>query len=84
MNKVFVWSGKTRSSQYGDFYTISVKLSDLESYVNEKGYVSLAINKRKQPDNYGNDLSVIINDYKPKTEVKKNEFGDDELDSLPF
>jgi hypothetical protein len=53
-------------------------LSELENYVNEKGYVSIVVNKRKQPDNYGNDLAVTINDYKPSEEkpvkTQKNEF----------
>jgi hypothetical protein len=55
-------------------------LSELENYVNEKGYVSIVVNKRKTPDNYGNDLAVTINDYKgqegQKSSVKtqKNEF----------
>ncbi len=90
MEKVYVWNGKVRSSQYGEFYTLSLKLSELENYVNEKGYVSIVVNKRKTPDNYGNDLAVTINDYKgqegQKSSVKtqKNEFWDDVLSSIPF
>lgn len=88
MEKVYVWNGKVRSSQYGEFYTLSLKLSELENYVNEKGYVSIVVNKRKTPDNYGNDLAVTINDYKGSEEksvkTQKNEFWDVLLDDLPF
>lgn len=88
MEKVYVWNGKVRSSQYGEFYTLSLKLSELENYTNEKGYVSIVVNKRKTPDNYGNDLAVTINDYKAPEEkivkTQKNEFWDDVLNSIPF
>lgn len=87
MEKVYVWNGKVRSSQYWEFYTLSLKLSELENYVNEKGYVSIVVNKRKTPDNYGNDLAVTINDYKASGEksvkTQKNEFWDDLL-WIPF
>lgn len=73
MEKVYCGNGKVRSSQYGEFYTLSLKLSELENYVNEKGYVSIVVNKRKTPDNYGNDLAVTINDYKG-WEGQKNDF----------
>ena len=73
MEKIYCWNWKVRTSTYGEFYTLSLKLSELESYVNEKGYVSIVVNKRKQPDNYGNDLAVTINDYKSQ-EWQKNDF----------
>ena len=87
MEKVYCGNGKVRTSQYGEFYTLSLKLSELKNYVNEKGYVSIVVNKRKQPDNYGNDLAVTINDYKATEEkpvkTQKNEFWDD-LSWIPF
>ena len=88
MEKIYVWNWKVRTSTYGEFYTLSLKLSELENYVNEKWYVSIVVNKRKQPDNYGNDLAVTINDYKPSEEkpakTQKNEFWDVLLSDLPF
>lgn len=90
MEKVYCGNGKVRSSQYWEFYTLSLKLSELENYVNEKGYVSIVVNKRKTPDNYGNDLAVTINDYKSQewqkqsVKTQKNEFWDVLLDDLPF
>lgn len=88
MEKIYCGNWKVRTSTYGEFYTLSLKLSELENYVNEKWYVSIVVNKRKQPDNYGNDLAVTINDYKPSEEkpvkTQKNEFWDDVLNSIPF
>jgi len=83
MDKVYVWSWKIRESQFWEFYTVWLKLEELEKYVNEKGYVNIIINKRKTPDNYWNDLSVAINSFKPKPkeEIKKelNEFWDKKI-----
>jgi len=73
--KVYVGNGKIRSSQYWEFYTLWLKVSELEKYVWDSGYVSLVVNKRKEADNYGNDLSVIINDYKPKADNNKSTWG---------
>ena len=86
--KIYVWNWRARESQYGEFYTLSLKLSELEMYVNEKWYVSLVVNRRKTPDQYGNDLSVAINDYKPK---EKNDVFDtipkeknSDINEIPF
>lgn len=88
MDKIYVWNGKTRSSQYGEFYTIWVKLEELEKYVWDSGYVNLVINKRKEPDNYGNDLTVTINDYKPENkEIKVTPMkwdNDISIEDIPF
>ena len=67
MDKIFCWSWKTRTSTYWEFYTLSLKLSELENYVSEKWYVSILVNKRKEADKFWNDLRVCINDYKPQT-----------------
>lgn len=86
MDKIFVWSGKIRSSQYWEFQTLSLKLEELEKYVSEKGYVSIIVNKRKTPDNYWNDLTVAINDYKPKEEIKTPPKKEEEIsiEDIPF
>lgn len=90
MKKIYCGSWKTRTSQYWDFYTVWLKLEELEKYVNDKGYVDIVINKRQAPDNYWNDLSVVISEYKPNQEQKKplkpqkNEFWDDIIEDIPF
>ena len=47
MAKIYVGNAKTRSSQYGEFLTWSVKLEELEKYVSEKWYVQIVLNKLK-------------------------------------
>lgn len=89
-DKIYCGSGKTRTGNFWEFYNISLKLSEIEMYTNEKGYINIVVNKRKQPDNYWNDLTVTINDYKPESkqpvETKLNEFWDKELsiEDIPF
>lgn len=80
MAKIYVGNAKTRTSQYGEFLTWSVKLEELEKYVNEKGYVSIVLNKLKEPDKFGNDYSIAINEFKP--EVKKEE--EISVEDIPF
>ncbi len=77
-DRIFCGNGKTMSGQYGEFYNLSLKLSELEKYVSDKGYVRVTVSKAKNTDQYGNDLSVCINDFKPKTTTPKS--VNDELD----
>jgi len=65
MSKIYCWNGKTRTSQYGEFQTLNLKMSELETYANN-WYVNIIVNKRQQEDNYWNDLTVTISQFKPK------------------
>ena len=90
--KIYCGSGKTKTGQYGDFYSVSICLSDLPkehitTAKNGKKYVNVVINKKRETDQYGKDLSVTVDTWKPepKTEPQKpsvNSF--DDSDNLPF
>lgn len=94
--KIYVGSGKTQSSQYGDFYKVSICLSDLpKEHITEakngKKYINLTVNKKREVDQYGNDLSVKVDTFKPDPSKKdqahtpKKEYAEPvEDDSLPF
>lgn len=87
--KVYVWNWKSRTSQYWEFFTLSLKLSELEKYTNEKWYVQIIVNKRKEVDQWWNDLTVAINDYKPKDSFdvipkEKEEKDNINIDEIPF
>lgn len=98
MEKIYVGSGKTRSGQYGEFYGISVCLDDLpDEHIttakNGKRYVNLTVNKKKEADQYGKDLSVQVDTWKPDTantpkeeqsHTPKKEYSNNEPDGLPF
>jgi hypothetical protein len=82
---IYVGSGKTQSGKYGEFFKISICLSDLpkeeiREATNKKKYINLVINKKQQPDQYGKDLSVQVDTWKP--EPKQEQVVKE--DSLPF
>ena len=62
---------------------ISLKLEDLKELVNEKGYINMTLNKRKEPGKFGETHFLTLNEYKKETK-KVNEFWDEILDSIPF
>jgi hypothetical protein len=83
---IYVGSGKTQSGKYGDFFKVSICLSDLpKEHITEakngKKYINLTINKKQQPDQYGKDLSVQIDMWKP--EPKKEIFSESNYHHIP-
>lgn len=73
--------GKGRGDAKYDKARISIDLGaipkeEIKEY-NGKKYIFLVVSKMKQPDNYGRDYTVYIDDYKPE---KKAEGGDE----IPF
>ncbi|MEY3420095.1 MAG: hypothetical protein RIR48_375, partial [Bacteroidota bacterium] len=66
--KIYCGSGQTKNDGW---QKISICLSDLpKEYIttakNGKKYISLNINKKKEADQYGKDLSVSVDTYKPQ------------------
>lgn len=93
--KIYVGSGKTQSSKYGDFYKVSICLSDLpKEHITEakngKKYINLTVNKKREVDQYGNDLSVQVDTWKPdptkkeQAHTSKKEYAEPVEDDLPF
>lgn len=92
---VFLGSGRKRSDSW---LTISVCLSDAEQFAKEykgKRYLSLNVNMKATPDQYGKDVQVTLDQYKKdetrspqqpaKIVIPSNDFkiNDDDGD-LPF
>lgn len=87
--KIYCGSGKTQQSQYGEFYKISICLSDLpKEHITEakngKKYINLTVNKKKEPDQYGKDLSVTVDTWKPESKQAQAPEPVQEPDGLPF
>lgn len=94
---VFLGSGRKRSDSW---LTISVCLSDAEQFANEfkgKKYLSLNVNIKSTPDQYGKDVQVTLDQYKKdekkspgmsqpaKIVIPSNDFNINEgEDDLPF
>ena len=86
-DKVFIGGGKKISGQYGDFRSVSICLSKIPSDAkfeyNGQEYVKLNISDKKEADQYGKDVSVSINDWKPDGQVTnttpKTTVSDDDM-----
>jgi hypothetical protein len=90
---IYVGSGKTQQGKYGDFFKVSICLSDLpKEFITEakngKKYINLAINKKQQPDQYGKDLSVQVDTWKPEPKQEpapvKAQPVQEDYSELPF
>lgn len=61
--KIYVGKGK----KVGKFnqIKIGIRVSDLEQHKNDKGYVNLIIQEMRETDKYGNEYTVVVDDWKP-------------------
>ena len=73
---IYAGGGKQVKGQYGTFRAITVNLSDLPKEhifeYNGKKYIKLNVSDKQEPDNYGKDVSVSINTWKPDREKGNN------------
>ena len=74
-NKIFCGSGK----EFGNYGTvnISVCLSDLpKEHITEgsngKKYMRLKLNRKREPDQYGNTHSLEVDTWKPEKKQEPN------------
>jgi len=66
--KIYVGGAKEMSGNFGSFHKISFKREDLELMIqnlNAKGYVNLNMNKRREPSQYGQTHSLVIDTWQP-------------------
>jgi hypothetical protein len=69
--KIYVGGATEKSGNFGSFHKISFKREDLElmmQNLNAKGYVNLNMNKRKEPSQYGQTHSLVIDTWEPSTQ----------------
>ena len=67
--KQYVGGAKEINGNFGDFHKISFSQHDLEllmQNLNEKGYVNLAMNRRREPSTYGQTHSLVIDTWQPQ------------------
>lgn len=84
---IFCGGGKKITTQYGDFRAVTLNLSDLPSEhifeYNGKKYVKLNVNDKKEADQYGKDVSVSVNTWKPEAQ-KAESNASQAANDLPF
>jgi len=89
---IYCGSGKTKNGKFGEFFSVSICLSDLPAEhittaKNGKKYISLNINRKKEADQYGKDLSIAVDTWKPdpaKASPAPAPVQDTSSDFLPF
>ena len=91
-DKIYVGGGKAIQTQYGTLLKLSFNKDDLDKLkanLNEKGWVNVNCNERKEVSQYGQTHSLVIDDWKPEAkegtqgkQVSNEETFDD--NSIPF
>jgi hypothetical protein len=73
------YCGKAKVKRFdngGEIYKIGIVANQLPA-PNEKGYINLCLQKMRQPDKYGNEYTVYVDDWKPAAATRNN-------DDVPF
>lgn len=60
-DRVYVGKGK-RVGKFGNI-KLGLKLEGVNP--NEKGYTNLIVSEMREPDKYGNEFTVYVDDYQP-------------------
>jgi len=87
MDKIYVGNGKEVETKFGPMLKLSFNKDDLKKLqdnLNEKGYVNLNVNKRKEESEFGSTHYMVVDNWKPEKKPEtKDESGITE-DDLPF
>jgi len=74
---IYCGGGKQVKGEYGTFRAITINLSDLPKEhifeYNDKKYIKLNISDKREPDQYGKDVSVSVNTWNPGESEKGQE-----------
>ena len=85
---IYAGSGKTVSGQYGEFFKVTICLSDLPKEhlfeYNGKKYVKLDISKKKETDQYGKNVKVQVDTWKPEVKTVEASLNPPIDNDLPF
>lgn len=71
--KIYVGGAKEINGNFGAFHRISFSKQDLETMMNnlnEKGYINLNMNKRREPSQYGQTHSLTVDTWKPNQQAQ--------------
>ena len=66
--KIYVGSGKAMNGNFGTFHKLNFSANDLETMkatLNAKGYITLNMNERKSPSQYGDTHSMTVDLWQP-------------------
>jgi len=85
---IYCGGGKQVKGEYGTFRAVTINLSNLPTeHIFEyegKKYVKLNISDKKEADQYGKDVSVSVNTWKPEQQSEAKEPVAQASNDLPF
>lgn len=73
--KIYVGGAKEINGNFGAFHRISFNKQDLETMLNNlnaKGYINLNMNKRREPSQYGQTHSLVVDTWMPNQNTQQN------------
>lgn len=87
--RIYVGSGKQITGQYGTFRSITLNLSKLTDEhkfeYNGQVYIKLNVNDKDEVDDYGKDVNVSIDTWKPENkQTQPKQSAPVEEDEFPF
>ena len=76
--KIYCGRGKTMQGPYGEFYKLNICLDDIPARhltvgKNGKHYVNLAVSNLKQADDWGNNLTITVDTWKPNKQEPRQQ-----------
>jgi hypothetical protein len=84
---IYCGGGKQVKGEYGTFRAVTINLSNLPAeHIFEyegKKYIKLNISDKKEADQYGKDVSVSVNTWKPEAQTEQKAPSQPN-DDLPF
>ena len=85
---IYWGGGKQVKGEYGTFRAVTINLSNLPAeHILEyegKKYVKLNISDKKEDDQYGKDVSVYVNTWKPEAQTEQKAQAAAPENDLPF
>lgn len=72
-------SCKAVTTKFGEMMNLSLKLSDLQSIVDEKWYCNMTVSKRKEVWQFWDTHSVIENTWKPTPRPTTNSYDNNDF-----
>lgn len=73
---IYAGNGRKVTTQHGEFISVSICLTDLPKEHMQKGkngktYIKLNIGDKQEKDQYGNDVVVTVDTWKPDPNYNK-------------
>lgn len=87
MEKIYIGNGKQLETKFGSMLKLSFSKKDLETMlenINEKGYININVNERKDIGKYGETHYMVVDNWKPTGEKHQASQEEININEIPF